>query len=202
MIARCCVNATSQNPDGSENPKRKVAIYTTPSWQPSPLRWWVSIACIFWPSGWSLSLSYLSVYSMYYAGACNEFTRFISVSLRPGNTTLRRNVAAVASHRHHCDRFDQPKIWTSDLLLQRRTHYHSTSWLVASVSYPINKTRGWFYASREKKSRILPWFIASFVFLKVDFFNGGRSNGLLGTTPYWGSQGLHCTLSDGYPARI
>ena len=150
MIARCCANATSQNPDGIENPKRKVAIYTTPSWQPSPLRWWVSIACLFWPSGWS-SLSYLSLYSMYYAGACDEFTRSISVSLRPGNTTLRRNVAAVASHRHHCVWFDRPKIWTSDLLLQRRTLPLDQLAGGVSILSHKQKKRGWFYASRRKK---------------------------------------------------
>ena len=49
----------------------------------------------------------------------------------PGqHSSFWRNVAAVASRWQHCVRFDRPEIWTSDLPLQRRTRYRSTSWPV------------------------------------------------------------------------
>ena len=37
--------------------------------------------------------------------------------------SFRGNVATVASRWKHCAWFDQPKIWTWDLVLQRRTRY-------------------------------------------------------------------------------
>ena len=48
--------------------------------------------------------------------------------IAPGqHSSFWRNVAAVANRWQHCVRFDRPEIWTSDLPLQRRTRYRSTS---------------------------------------------------------------------------
>ena len=44
--------------------------------------------------------------------------------------SLRRNVAAVTSWWQHCVWFDWLEIWTSNLPLERRTHYRSTIWLI------------------------------------------------------------------------
>ena len=61
--------------------------------------------------------SNLSLYSLYYAEACNELAGPISASLR---------WQAVGN----CVGFDRPKIWTSHLPLQRRTRYSSNNWPV------------------------------------------------------------------------
>ena len=70
-----------------------------------------------------LIISHLSLYSLYYAEACNEFAgghlRFLALAQ---HSSFWRNVAAVASRWQHCVRFDRPEIWTSeDLPLQRQT---------------------------------------------------------------------------------
>ena len=43
------------------------------------------------------------------------------------HSSFRRNVAAVASRRQHCVRFNRPENWTSNLMLQRQTRYCSKS---------------------------------------------------------------------------
>ena len=54
--------------------------------------------------------SNLSLYSLYYVEACNELAGPISASLRSGNSSFRRNVAAMARSWQQCVRFDLPEI--------------------------------------------------------------------------------------------
>ena len=62
--------------------------------------------------------------------------------IAPGqHSSFRRNVAEVASRWQHCVRFDRPKIWTSDLPLQRRTRYRSTNWTVLLKSTKKNNKK-------------------------------------------------------------
>ena len=57
------------------------------------------------------------------------------------HSSLRRNVAAMASRWQHCVQFDRSEIWTSDLQLQRRTCYCSTNW-------PVPRCRTYFIITR------------------------------------------------------
>ena len=66
---------------------------------------------------------------MYYAEACNELDGAHLCDIAPAGNTAPlemsqrwRAVGNIIS--------DWPEIWTSDLLLQRRTHYRPTNWLV------------------------------------------------------------------------
>ena len=78
--------------------------------------------------------SNLSLYSLYYAEACNELAGLHLRVIAPGqHSFFRRNVAAVASCWQHCVRFDRLKIWTSKLPPQKRTWYRLTNWPVNLV---------------------------------------------------------------------
>ena len=68
----------------------------------------------------------------------------IPASLRRVNTALfEKKVAAVASCCQHCVQFDQPKIWTSDLPLQRWTRYPrlTDNILKESMQYAVQTIR-------------------------------------------------------------
>ena len=102
----------------------------------------------------SLTITYtsnqsnLSVHSLFYAEACNEFAGLICASLRPDNIASFEEIAAVASRWHHCVRFDRLEIWMSDLPLQRWTRYRLTKWLVCNrhwiLSYCKLTASKWF----------------------------------------------------------
>ena len=77
---------------------------------------------------------------MCFAEACNEFMGQIFASLHLGNTApFEEMEQTVASRWQHYVWFDQPKIWTSDLPLQRRTRFHSRSDIVVNEVYPRRK---------------------------------------------------------------
>ena len=60
--------------------------------------------------------SNLSLYSQYYAKACNKLAGSVSASLgAEQHGFFCRNVAAVASRWQHFVPFDGFEIWTSDL---------------------------------------------------------------------------------------
>ena len=72
-----------------------------------------------------------------YAKACNVM---VGPSLRHctwQHSSFWRNFAVVLSHWQPCVRFDWLEIWTSDLLLQRRTCYCSTNQPVQSKNVKI-----------------------------------------------------------------
>ena len=62
---------------------------------------------------------------------CGAHLRVIA----PGqHSSCRRNVAAVASRWQHRVQFNWPKIWSSNLPLQKRMRYCSTNWPVSVSS--------------------------------------------------------------------
>ena len=54
---------------------------------------------------------------------------------RGQDSSFRRNFVTVTSLWQHCVRFDQPKIWTSDLPLQRQAHYRLTNWVTQFIFF-------------------------------------------------------------------
>ena len=67
--------------------------------------------------------SNLSLYSLYYAETCNEFTPPVSASLRLLTQLLLKKCrrCALAIRWQYCVRFDGSEIWTPNLPFQKRT---------------------------------------------------------------------------------
>ena len=90
---------------------------------------WANRFCRRSASFTSKQKSNFSLYSRCYTEACNEFCMAdLSVIVSGQQRLFQRNVAAATSLWRRCVQSDRPKIWTSDLPLQRRTRYPSTNW--------------------------------------------------------------------------
>ena len=86
--------------------------------------------------------SNLSLYSLYYTEACNEFARHISASLRPGSTArFEEMLQRWRTVDNTVSQFNQPETWTSNLPLQRRMRYRSKTGRYKMALYVTEKKR-------------------------------------------------------------
>ena len=109
----------------------------------------------------------LSLYSLYYAEACNEFAGPISASLCPCNTAsnFRKNVAAVASRRQHCAQFEDQTSHSRDERVTARPIGRSETRSTCLINHSIYfctlhlNSDCCCYFCREKTSNTIDYFI-------------------------------------------
>ena len=80
-------------------------------------------------SAWPVLKSNVSLYSLYYAEACNELAGPIAL-LRPGNTAPFKEMLQRWQAIGNTVRFDRSEILTLDLPFHRQTRYRWTKWPV------------------------------------------------------------------------